>query len=73
MFLTNGVSMQCNCGGETKQLNHVITKSQSKIDWMGIDYDFPVRIERDLCKSCGRHDARFFDDTTNIRLNIKKN
>lgn len=65
--------MQCSCGGMTKTMSHEIKTSTAKIEWMGFDgWSMPVRVDRNVCGSCGRQDKpRFYDAATGVRLTIK--
>ena len=48
--------------------SHVVTSNDKKIEWIGIAWDFPVKIETNTCESCGRQLTRFYCDKTGITL-----
>lgn len=46
--------MQCNCGGETENLEHKIKTEKKALEWVGYVVPVPIFISQDRCTACGR-------------------
>ena len=60
--------MECNCGDKSKSSVWIVTTAKKIKEWLGFDYDKPVKVYTETCASCGRMQAKMFNPDTNELL-----
>lgn len=60
-----GMDMQCSCGADTVNTEHLVKTLEKAQEWMRSpeigNLDMPLTIDRDICKGCGRQRVRIWD------------
>jgi len=64
--------MNCPCGAMTGFFSHTVKTLAKAQEWLAdaTESDLPVRIDRDVCPSCGRERAQIFD-RNNVLMEVR--